>query len=116
MIKNDKTHLTEFENEVKAILSLRHPNIVQFIGICVTEDLKFIVTEFMNGSSLDAIIHSKKNLHQTDRLHKTLSYDKKLEILLDIVRGMIYMHSRQPPLLHRDLKPSNILVSHRFFP
>lgn len=108
MIKADKTNITEFENEVKILISLRHPNIVQFMGICVTEDMKFIVTEFMSGKSLDSILHSKRN--QDDRLHKALPYRKKLEILMDVLKGLLYMHERQPPLLHRDLKPSNILV------
>jgi serine/threonine protein kinase len=109
MVKADKIHSTEFEDEVNILISLRHPNIVQFMGVCVTEDMKFIVTEFMSGKSLESILYFKKNQEEY-RMHQALSYRKKLDILMDVLKGLIYMHSRQPPLLHRDLKPSNILV------
>ena len=29
-----------------------------------------------------------------------------------IVRGMLHLHTRRPPMLHRDLKPANIFVGH----
>jgi uncharacterized membrane protein len=43
MIKDDKTNLEEFENEVKVLRTLRHPNVVQFLGICVTDEYVFIM-------------------------------------------------------------------------
>ncbi len=29
---------------------------------------------------------------------------------LDAAKGMLYLHSRSPPILHRDLKSPNLLV------
>jgi hypothetical protein len=88
----------DFYNEVRALKSLRHPNIVLFMGVCMQEDHKLIVTELMPGGGLDVA------------LRKEMTLDSKIRILLDVVRGMIYLHMLDPPMLHRDLKPSNILV------
>ncbi len=33
------------------------------------------------------------------------------EIFLEIVEGLFYLHSQNPPIIHRDLKPSNILIT-----
>lgn len=31
-------------------------------------------------------------------------------LLMEVARGMCYLHSQNPVLLHRDLKPSNVLL------
>eukprot|EP00817_Percolomonadidae_sp_ATCC50343_P000258 CAMPEP_0117430990 /NCGR_PEP_ID=MMETSP0758-20121206/10551_1 /TAXON_ID=63605 /ORGANISM="Percolomonas cosmopolitus, Strain AE-1 (ATCC 50343)" /LENGTH=966 /DNA_ID=CAMNT_0005219605 /DNA_START=278 /DNA_END=3181 /DNA_ORIENTATION=+ len=90
-----------FTREVNLMASLRHPNIVQFLGICITSQHRFIVTEYISGGSLDKWIFDSK---------KKLSLKKKINILLDIAQGMDYLHSLSPPLVHRDLKPQNVLV------
>lgn len=38
----------------------------------------------------------------------------KLQIMLDIARGMNYLHMSQPPIIHRDLKSLNILIDSTF--
>ncbi len=77
------------------------------MGVCLQEDYKYIVTELMAGS-LHALIHQKK---KSDKIkHRVISFKKKLDLLLQVVGGMIYLHSLNPPIIHRDLKPSNILL------
>ncbi len=70
------------------------------MGFCTQQDFKFIVTELMDGGSLDQLIHCGSKI----------SFDKKLSILLDVTKAMVYLHSMKTPLIHRDIKPSNILV------
>jgi serine/threonine protein kinase len=78
------------------------------MGICIHDESRLIVTELMDGKSLEYVIYGQKKT--SEELHQALSFSKKLELLSQVVRGMIYLHSMEPPLLHRDLKPSNILV------
>ncbi|KAG2374413.1 hypothetical protein C9374_010697 [Naegleria lovaniensis] len=98
----------EFEKEAMIMSSLRHPNIVFFYGIIVSEERKFMVVEFMNGGSLESLIGKLK----TGR--RMLNLIQKVSILCDIANGMHYLHSLKPKLiLHRDLKPGNILLDDR---
>lgn len=95
---------TSFEHEVKILRSLRHPNIVLFMGVALNAENRYIVTELMH-KSLEWLIHSKKNMN-TYTLHNSITFEKKLELLLDVIKGMLYLHSLQPVIVHRDLKPS----------
>jgi serine/threonine protein kinase len=36
---------------------------------------------------------------------------KALKILLDVARGVLYLHTRNPPIVHRDIKSLNVLVT-----
>jgi len=85
--------LKEFENMTK----MHHPNIVQLFGY-VEEPFTIIMEYFKNGDLY-------KNLTK-------LSYTKKLKVAIDIIKGLIYLHQRNPTsLIHRDIKLRNILLT-----
>ena len=82
---------------------LRHPNIIQFLGACLDQDL-LLLTEFAErGSLYDVLDRNKPN-------GRDLKWNISLQIMLDVARGMLYLHSRNPPIVHRDIKSLNILV------
>jgi hypothetical protein len=93
----------EFEQEVQILLQLRHPNTVLFMGVCLNENYRFIVTEYCNGGSLEDVLHDRraKRNRKKKTNHYTLSFRKKCTILQDVANGMIYLHSRTPPICHR---------------
>lgn len=39
-----------------------------------------------------------------------IEFSLKLRMILDSVKGMVYLHSFEPPIIHRDLKSQNLLV------
>ena len=41
-----------------------------------------------------------------------ISFKRRMSILHDVVEGLSYLHSRNPPVIHRDLSPNNILLKH----
>jgi serine/threonine protein kinase len=102
-------NLEEFQHEVQILKSLRHPNILLFIGVCLQDEYKLIVTEYMSGRSLERFIYREKKQY-TEGIHRCTTFERKLDIVLSIVRGMVYIHGLDPPLCHRDLKPQNILL------
>ncbi|KAG2378462.1 hypothetical protein C9374_008101 [Naegleria lovaniensis] len=96
----------EFEREATLLSSLRHPNILTFYGICAPNpNQKFMVVEYMKGGSLEKLISNCRNGKDS------LDFQSKINILLGVARGMVYLHSLKPRMIvHRDLKPGNILL------
>jgi len=94
--------LKEFNREVGAMMRLRHPNLVLFMGAC-TEQQLVIVSEFCAGETLFRLLHERKDV--------LLTFKQQLKILQDIAQGMNYLHSLTPPIIHRDLKSLNLLLS-----
>ena len=41
-----------------------------------------------------------------------ISFKGRVSILYDIVKGLSYLHSGNPPVIHRDLSPNNVLLKH----
>ncbi|EGC31244.1 hypothetical protein DICPUDRAFT_40205 [Dictyostelium purpureum] len=93
-----------FFKEVAILSILRHPNVLQFLGVCSETNLNCIVTEYMAGGSLDRLLADRYFLlRQNPIMAWSLS--------LSIARGMFYLHDWKPnPILHRDLSTKNILL------
>ncbi|EAU88854.1 TKL/TKL-ccin protein kinase [Coprinopsis cinerea okayama7 len=91
--------------ELKLLGGFDHPNIVRFLGVSIPENTKetpvMIVSELCsNGDLFDYI----RNV-SAPSLHKVLT------MMLDIARGLEYLHMRKPSVIHRDCKSSNILIT-----
>ena len=99
--------------ECQLMSALRHPNIVQFLGVC-----------FFPGSRLPALVMERllTSLHDlldpetrlppgapTPLSFFTLSL--KCCVLHDVARGLAYLHERSPPIIHRDLSARNVLLN-----
>ncbi len=94
---NHEPVLARFEEEVKAIASLRHPNIAQIYESGRVEGRPYYAMEYVAGGSL------------SDRLKPgPLPPRQAAELLLLLARAMRHAHEQN--ILHRDLKPSNILL------
>lgn len=95
-----------FEKEIRVLSLLRHPHIVQFLGVCVDTE-RCIITELMGGGSLDELVLSQFHILEANPYLRT-------RIILNIARGMCYLHERVPPILHRDLTPKNLLLDRHY--
>ena len=91
--------LEEFSQEMILTSKLRHPNIVQFLGACFEPEL-CLIAEFMDRGCLFDVLHKE-----------TFTWRRKLDFALDIAKGLMYLHTRAPPIIHRDVKSLNILVT-----
>ena len=63
--------------------------------------------EYCSRRSLDSILAAA---HTDPKLAKLLSWPRLLSMACDAAKGMLYLHSRAPPVAHRDLKSANLLV------
>ena len=93
----DKSYL--FDREFDTMTRAHHPNIIQLLGYM--EDPFMIVMEYLPKKDLLSIINCSLT-----------SLDKKIDISINILRGINYLHSRKPDyIIHRDIKPQNIIFT-----
>ena len=104
----------QFAEELQLMSTLRHPNIVQFLGLC-----------FFPGSRLPALVMERllTSLHdlldpETDDAQppppdapRPLALFMKCRVLHNVASGLAYLHERTPPIIHRDLSAKNILLT-----
>jgi serine/threonine protein kinase len=92
-----------FRKEVKLLSSLRHPNILEYIGEVTSESRQLIlVTELMGLSLFDEI--------GVTRHGKPWPLSERLFAMVNVANGLAYLHSRVPVVIHRDLKSHNLLM------
>ena len=87
---------------LQVMAEMRHPHVVQFLGLC-----------FLEGSTLPVLVMERLDSSLNDLLENTpgLPLTLKRSLLVDIVRGLVYLHSHNPPVVHRDLSASNVLLT-----
>ncbi len=90
--------LQRFYREAQSTGSLHHRNIVTVYELGDHEGSPFLVMEYLEGETLDAIIQSKRPLPLFDRIN----------YILEVCDGLAYAHQRS--VVHRDIKPGNIMV------
>ena len=104
---------TQFVRECQLMSTLRHPHIVQFLGVC-----------FFPGSRLPALVMERllTSLHdlldpETDpppppgAPKPFFPLSLKESILHDVASGLTYLHEQSPPIIHRDLSARNVLLN-----
>ncbi|XP_010553553.1 PREDICTED: CBL-interacting serine/threonine-protein kinase 23-like [Tarenaya hassleriana] len=94
--------------EISSLLSLSHPNILQYLSGFYDEERKecFLVMELMHK---DLLSYMKE--HSGPRRRYLFSIPVVIDIMLQVARGMEYLHSKD--ILHGDLNPTNILLRER---
>ncbi|TDH73083.1 hypothetical protein CCR75_003700 [Bremia lactucae] len=104
----DDSALASFRDEITLMSCLRHPNIVQFIGASWDNASNLcIVMEYLENGDMHSCLHSS--------IGKRFTWaDPLLQMAIDVVQGMLYLHSQERPVVHRDLKSVNILCSATF--
>ncbi|WVZ72318.1 hypothetical protein U9M48_020800 [Paspalum notatum var. saurae] len=103
-----------FVAECEALRRVRHRCLMKIITCCSSinhqgQEFKALVFEFMANGSLNGWLHPNSGtLVHTN----TLSLEQRLNIAVDIMDALDYLHNHcQPSIIHCDLKPSNILLS-----
>lgn len=86
-----------FINEVTALKTLDHPNIVKLYEVFTEDENVFLVQEYLSGGELFDYI--------TDQDH--LSEIEAATIFSQIIKSLIYWHRNN--ITHRDLKPENFM-------
>ena len=102
IFKQNSDSIEEFQNEIESMKKLKYKHIVELIGYCQPNEINprepFVMIFERMEMNLESLIKSQYQL----------TIKEKVEMMLEISKGMQYAHSEG--ILHRDLKPSNILI------
>ncbi len=93
------TFVERFLNEARIQANLNHPNIVTLYDFLEVNGQPCIVMEYIEGQSLDELIHARG----------ALSVPEAIRIFQSTVEAMEYVHVRG--IVHRDIKSNNIRIS-----
>ena len=95
----------DLQKEATIMARLRHPNCCQYLGICL--DPPSLLMEYCAQRSVDTVLASARH---DARVAASLSWARLLSMAFDAAKGMLYLHTRSPPIVHRDLKSANLLL------
>lgn len=87
-----------FLREARIVAALRHPNIVEIYAVVENGDDLYLVFEYIDGKTLDAVVIQKGHMSPEETLHA----------LRQIAPALDYSHGSK--IRHRDLKLSNIMI------
>nr|CDJ94843.1 Serine threonine protein kinase-related domain containing protein [Haemonchus contortus] len=105
--KLNRAERQRFREEAEMLKDLQHPNIVRFYDYWERTDpsgkRKYIVlvTELMTSGTLKMYLKRFKRIN----IKVLKSWCRQ------ILKGLSFLHSRNPPVIHRDLKCDNIFIT-----
>ena len=98
--------IDEFQSEISVLSKVRHRNLVSLLGYSIDGGERLLVYEYMPRGALSRHLFEWKELEL-----EPLSWKRRLQVALDVARGMEYLHNlAHQSFIHRDLKSSNILL------
>ncbi|MCI0456926.1 MAG: protein kinase [Gemmataceae bacterium] len=98
-LAQDAGFLHRFQREIETLRALDHPNIVRFYESGFENGVYFYAMEYVEGQSLEEI------LHERDRL----PWGEVLDIALQLCPALKHVHDHG--VIHRDIKPPNVLIT-----
>jgi len=98
-LATDPTFTDRFQREAKAAASIQHDNVVNVIDFGETEGSCYIVMEYYDGRTLEALMRERRGIPA----------DVAAQILLEVAYGLEAAHTRD--IVHRDIKPGNIIYT-----
>ncbi|MEG2429117.1 MAG: Stk1 family PASTA domain-containing Ser/Thr kinase, partial [Oscillospiraceae bacterium] len=87
-----------FRNESKAIAVLSHPSIVKVFDVNFSDNIQYIVMEYIDGITLKEYIGQQGKVNWKESIHFTVQILRALQ------------HAHDNGIVHRDVKPQNVML------
>ncbi|KAG2182790.1 hypothetical protein INT44_005770 [Umbelopsis vinacea] len=101
VLQISRQEFKDLGHEIDILKSVRHPNIITFHDAWHNDSEFIFITELMTSGTLREYIRklSLPNIKIIKRWSR------------QILKGLAYLHSHEPPIIHRDLKCDNIFIN-----
>lgn len=96
---SDEELVERFRQEGLILAQINSPHVITVFDFGFEDGVPFLVTEFIEGTTLAELI----------RMHNGLPWDNALYILQQLALGLMAIHHQN--IIHRDIKPDNIFIS-----
>lgn len=126
----EKEGLTKtFYKELGMNMKLRHPNIIQFLGVATHLHVNGVRDAALDEDSVTAargrrecddfpvmvmeLMHCTLDtrLAEYRKMGALMPFSETIDISTDVAAALVYLHGKKPPIAHRDLAPKNVLLS-----
>ena len=94
VISDDMEKITQihFLNELNGIIRLeRHPNLLEFFGVCVTPDWCYLIFEDMTTNLKQTLLNARISPNVKSSKFSTISEEIIFAILRNVCEGMVYL-------------------------
>ncbi|XP_047962849.1 BRASSINOSTEROID INSENSITIVE 1-associated receptor kinase 1-like [Salvia hispanica] len=99
----------ELQLEMECLV--KHRNVIELIGFCVTQEEQLLVYPFMQNGSVASCLRSDV----CDVWTRKLYWPVRNSIALAVAKGLAYLHDEcARTIIHRDVKAANILLNEDF--
>ncbi|XBI42766.1 hypothetical protein VPH35_107618 [Triticum aestivum] len=107
LCQSSRQGIGELKSELVLVAKLRHRNLVSLIGVCLEEQEKILVYEFMPNRSLDTILFDSEK-------HKDLDWGRRFKIISGrrFLEGISQKMSLGASLGHTDTSRLNMPICH----
>ncbi len=94
----DENAVKRFVNESEMIAMVDSPNIVKIYDVAISDNLKYIVMEYIDGITLKDYMDKVGSLGWKEAVH----------YVRQILTGISHAHEKG--IIHRDIKPQNVML------
>ncbi|KAM5558735.1 hypothetical protein ABKV19_020428 [Rosa sericea] len=110
ILDGEESSRKEFLNEIRALIEIRHRNIVKLRGFCSHANHSFLVYDYLEKGSLASTLSKEYEAQKLD-------WSTRVRIVKGVAHALSYMHHDcSPPIVHRDISSNNILLNYEYEP
>lgn len=95
---------TNIEDEAELLITLSHPRLPRIVDFFPPDALgnAYLVMDYIQGVTLEKYLSSRNGKVKSEFI---------IQIALQVLDVLEYLHKHDPPIVFRDLKPSNIMLT-----
>lgn len=94
----DSYLMQRFDREGRLALRVKHVNVVRSFQLGTSDNLHYIVMEYLEGETLEDALHRRRRLPPGEAVR----------VVYQVLQGLQHIHEQG--MVHRDLKPSNLML------